>query len=364
MRKRRMLIHYVLAQFFPVFLGSLVFFALVVMLVDLMMNLWQYISESVPPSQIALVELYYMPKTFFYSAPISILFASSYTLSVLYSRNELLAIFASGIPLFTFTLPLLVFSLFLSAGVFFFDDHMVVPYYAKKVELQNALLGREKSLNSSRIVVISDQGNTVYKADYYDDAARRLSNVFVVLRNEDKTLKAIIRAALAVWTGEQWALTDGIQYVMRSEGGAPRLVPSGPDPAITALLTEGPETFRNNTVSVEEVTAAQARQYIDHLQRTGLPTAEARSVYYKKYSFPLIVFIVVFLSIGLSGRTRKNVLVSSLVFSITAAVLFYVTQMVTMLLAKFGALAPLPGAWAPVVFFILLSAVLVGGAKT
>ena len=38
------------------------------------------------------------------------------------------------------------------------------------------------------------------------------------------------------------------------------------------------------------------------------------------------VFIVVFLAIGLSGKTRKNVLLVSLAMSITAVVLFYVFQ--------------------------------------
>jgi lipopolysaccharide export system permease protein len=52
------------------------------------------------------------------------------------------------------------------------------------------------------------------------------------------------------------------------------------------------------------------------------------------------------------------------VFTVTAAVLFYVTQMVTMLFAKFGALSPFSGAWIPVIFFIGLSAILVATAKT
>jgi lipopolysaccharide export system permease protein len=87
-------------------------------------------------------------------------------------------------------------------------------------------------------------------------------------------------------------------------------------------------------------------------------------VYYKKFAFPFIVFIVAFLSVGLSGRTRKNVLVSSLIFSVSAAVLFYITQMVTMLMAKFGALPPFHGAWIPVIVFTGLSVFFVRSART
>ena len=130
------------------------------------------------------------------------------------------------------------------------------------------------------------------------------------------------------------------------------------------LLTEPPETFRNNTIDVETVSAAEARAYIARLRRAGLPVAEATSQYYKKFSFPLIVFIVVFLSIGLSGKTRKNVLLISLVLCIMAAVLFYVSQMVTMLLARFGYVSPFVGAWFPVVLFIAISIALLRFART
>jgi lipopolysaccharide export system permease protein len=353
------LFKYIFGQFTPVFFGAVAFFAFVIVLVDLMMNLWQYISASVPPVSVAMVEFLYLPKALFYSIPISILFASSYTLSVLYTRNELIAVFASGVPLFSFTLPLLVFSFVCSFALFFFEDRIVVPYYAQKTELQNKLLGIEQSLNSSRIVVISEQGNIVYKADYYDDILQKLFNLFIIVRHDDKKLRAVLRAENAQWSDE-WVLSEATQYTMEDK----TLVPERPSPEILRLLTEPPETFRNNTVSVEEVDARKAREYIAKLQRTGLPSTEARSVYYKKFSFPFIVFIVVFLSIGLSGRTRKNVMVTSLAFTITAALLFYITQMVTMLLAKFGTLSPFSGAWIPVILFVVLSAVLVRNAKT
>ena len=371
MKKNNTLYKYIIVQFVPVFVGALVFFAFIIVFVDLMINLWQYIAEDAQPGQIARVELLYFPKAIFYSVPVSVLFAASYSLSVLYSRNELIAVFASGVSLFSFTVPLLMFSIFFTVALFFFDDAVVVPFFAKKVEMQNQLLKKEQSLNSSRIVVISERGNVVYKADYYDDATKRLTNLFVILRNEDKTLNAIIRAESAQWIDETsdappfeaqgaWLLAGGIQYAVKNDS----LVPGQPARETLRFLAEPPETFRNNTVSVETVSTREAREYIAQLRRTGLPSAEARSLYYKKFSFPFIVFIVVFLSVGLSGRTRKNVLVSSIAFTIAAAVLFYVMQMVTMVLAKFSLLSPFSGAWIPVFFFIMLSAVLVRSART
>ena len=129
-------------------------------------------------------------------------------------------------------------------------------------------------------------------------------------------------------------------------------------------LVEPPETFRKNIVSIEAVNSRDAKTYIEHLKRTGLPYAESQSLYYKKFSFPFVLFIVVFLSIGLSGKTRKNVMLMSLASCITGAVLFYITQMLTMLLAKFEYISPFMGAWFPVFLFTIIAMILLKYART
>ncbi len=355
-----MLVLYLLRRFLPVFLGSIFFFCLVLLLVDLLMNLWSFISQEVPPSQILKVMVLYIPKTMSFSLPLSILFAVSYTLSDLYAKNELTAVFASGVSLFRFTLPLLLLSLLLTLGLFVFEDRAVVPTYARKTELQETLLNQQQSLNNDRIVIIAEQGRVVYKADYYNDTERRLVGLLVVFRDEEKGLLRIVRGESALWGDGHWECPDATEYVMEGRALDSRTISAG----TMDLLVEPPETFRNNTIDVETVSVAEARAHIARLRRAGLPVAEAASLYYKKFSFPWVVFIVVFLSIGLSGKTRKNVLLISLVLCIMAAVLFYVTQMVTMLLAQFGYLSPFLGAWFPVVLFIFLSVVLLRFART
>ena len=351
---------YLYRRFLPVFLGSIFFFALVLVLVDLLMNLWSFISQEVAPGDILRVIVLYIPKTLSFSLPLSILFAVSYTLSDLYAKNELTAVFASGVSLFHFTLPLLLLSLALSFGLFFFEDRVVVPTYAKKNELQDSLLNKTQSLNNDRIVIITQQGQIVYKADYYNDSEQRLVGLFVIFRDENKVLQKILRCNSAVWKETYWECSEATEYVV--EGDYMNSYPVSQE--TMHLLIEPPETFRNNTVDVETVSVAEAKAYIARLRRAGLSVAEATSQYYKKFSFPLIVFIVVFLSIGLSGKTRKNVLLISLVLCIMAAVLFYVSQMVTMLLAQFGYISPFMGAWFPVILFIILSIILLKFART
>lgn len=353
---------YVYRLFFPLFLGSLLTFVFVLELVDLMMNIWKYIFNSVPFAVVGEIMINFLPKTFSWALPLSVLFASCFMLSSLYSRNELTALFASGVSLLRFTLPLVIFAALLSYGLFLFQDRVVVKSSLKYEQMKSRVLKQEKNQNNDHIVIMSEDGDKIYKADYYDDDARRVHQLYVVTRGEDKRLLNIIFAEYALWSREKncWQTQNAVEYVF--DGNS---VESGPViPEDEAALTEPPENFRNNTISVESATIDESRTYIRHLQKAGLPFGEALSQYYNKFSFPFVVLIVAFLSIGISGKSQRNVFVISLTLSLAMAVLFYVTQMVTMLMAKFGMLPPLAGAWAPVVIFIFISLALLKYTKT
>ncbi|MCR4940835.1 MAG: LptF/LptG family permease [Treponemataceae bacterium] len=357
------LLKYLFKKFIPAFFVAMLFFSIVLCLVDLFMYLWEYIQYSVPVGKLMNLMLLYLPKTLWYAAPLSVLFAVAFTLSMMYANNELTVIFASGVSLFKFTLPLLVFSLMLSVGFFFFENNIVVPYYKQKLEYQRVLRHITVSKDNDNAVIISNGGLTVYKADYYDDLNQRLFGLFVVRRNEDKSLNSIIYGSAAQWSPElgYWKIEDGIIYrYIDGKLKVDRDITSG----VLSSLDEPPETFRNFTMNVEEVNASDARAYIETLKRIGLPYGEPLSVYYKKFAFPAVIFLVAFLSIGLTGRTRKNVLLVSLILCVGSAVAFYVLQMVTMSMAKFGYLSPIMGAWGPVFLFLVISIFCFRSART
>ena len=356
------LVFYIFRLFLPLFIGSMITFAFILELVDLMMNIWKYIFNFVPPAVVGTIMLNFLPKTFTWAVPLSVLFASCFMLSSLYSKNELTALFASGVSLIRWSMPLIVFSALLSVGLFVFQDKVVVKTSLKYEELKGRALRQQKNQSNDNIVIISEDGKRVYKAEFYDDEKRRIYKLYVVDRNENHELQSIIYAPEASWNEEDkhWMTTMGVEYTY--ENG--ELKSGSVNSASELELTEPPETFRNNTISVESATLEESKAYIRHLQRAGLPFAESLSQYYNKFSFPFVVLIVAFLSIGISGKSQRNVFVISLTLSLGMAVLFYVTQMITMLMAKFGMLPPLVGAWAPVVIFIIISVVLLKYSHT
>lgn len=354
---------YVVSQFFGAALTSIVFFSLTVVLIDLLMNLWKFLAEGAGARDVAMVCVLYLPKAVWYSVPLGSLFASSLTLSNFYSQNEMTASFASGVPLVRLTSSLIVISAACAPVLFVFDDAVVCPAYARKVALQRALLHEERTMDSDKPVVLCNGGRIIYRAQYYNDAQQVLNKAIFIFRDEEERCIAIIRADEAAWDKREkrWRLSSPVQYTFMPDGV---VASSNADDALVKELNEEPKTFRRSDVSVEEVKASEAAAYIEHLVKAGLPYSESLSLYYKKYSFPCVLFIVALLAVGLTGRTRKNVSLVSLALSVSAAVMFYVMQMITMLMAKFGVLSPLAGAWSPVVVFTAIAIAAVATSRT
>ena len=335
---------YLLRQFAPVCLVSLIFFILILELVDLFGNLWRYLANEASFRDVCRVLLLYVPKCVSYSMPIAVLFAASYTIGNMYAQNELTAIFSSGYPLYALTLPLLAAGLFLSAGMFFFEDRLVIHTLAKKNELNRILTRSDTSLSNANIVVMDDSGTVVYTAEYYRDSDQTLYDLFIAVRDGEGNLSAVVRAQSARWADGAWLLSSPSAFVV---DGANLF----PGDAGDFTFDEEPELFRRNVTSVDELPVAEAGQYIENLRRAGQPYAESLANYYRRFSFPLTIFVVLFFSVSLAGRFKKNILLMSLLLSLTVAVSYYVLQMVTMLLAKWEYISPAAGAWLPLAVF-------------
>jgi lipopolysaccharide export system permease protein len=349
---------YLVRQFFPICIVANAMFMLLLSLIDLFANLVRYLNYEVPFAQIMKISMFYLPKSFSYALPISLLFASAYTLGDLYSRNELTSIFSSGIPFWRFSLPLVFIGLLASLFSFFFDDTVVIPTLRVKNELSRRFLRQQTAENNSDIVIKAKQGQLIYSVDYYDHTAHIINGVSIVEQDSRGEFISLIRSQRAAWTGEYWDFFNPIIYYW--ENGLLRSRPLPP----TDAYREQPDTFRRHAVKAEELPVMEERLLVQDLKTAGLPYIEAQADFFHRFSFATVSLIVMILSISMGGRFRKNILLMSLLASLSAAVVFYVMEMITMMMAKLGYIPTIVGAWFPVVVFIAIGLLLLRGAKT
>jgi lipopolysaccharide export system permease protein len=352
----------VLSTFILVFLVSVLFFVLVVQLLDLFSNLWRYLAHETTLRQILTIAYYYLPKCLSYAIPPGLLFSAAFTLGMLYKNNELIAILGSGISLYRLVLPFVLIGVILSVFGFFFEQNVVIDTYIRKNELFRGAVRQEISYSNTNVTVISEDTLTIYQVNYYNDKKETLTDLMILRRGQNNGFVARIDADWAEWNGRYWILHNSRRYIWEEAEQTVILRQSSLYQA--EELVEPPATFRKTTRDVEEMRSVEARQWIDKLKRAGLPYRGALTEYYTKYFFAASPFIVVLIAAGMGGRFKRNVLLMNLLTALLVSVIYYVMQMVSVILAKNGLLPPLAGAGLSFVLFLAVGALALRTART
>jgi lipopolysaccharide export system permease protein len=351
-----------LRQFTPIFVVALVFFVLLLQLIDVFGNIWRYFAHDVSFARVAWIALLYTPKCVGFALPVSFLFAISFSLGLFYANNELFAIFGSGVSLHRLVVPFLVIGVLLSVGGFIFNDAVVIPTFKEKNQAYATAVKQVTSLSQANITVTSPDQRVVYVADYYNDAQKRLNGLTVVVRDADMHLVSRIDAQWAEWTSDRWTLHDS--RVFTWDGKTKILSDERKVLYASPVLSEPPETFRKLSGSVEDMDRVESLRYVTLVRKAGLPYREALTDYYRKFSFAATPLIVAFIASSLGSAFKKNILLMSLLSALIISVGFYVAQMVTGILSKNGFIPPILGAWGPFALFLAVGFMLFRTART
>lgn len=358
----RLLRGMLLKQFLPILLVALLFFVLLLQLIDVFGSIWRYFAHNVGVREVSWIALLYLPKCLSFALPVSFLFAISYTLGLSYANNELFAIFGSGVSLHSLVVPFLVLGVLLSVGAFFFDDTIVIPTFQMKNEAYAQAVKQITSLSQSNVTVTSPDQRVIYIADYYNDAQKRLTGLTVVVRDAQMSFVSRADAQWAEWVQNRWVLH--VCKTFTWDPGTRLLSAEIRDTYDSPLLTEPPDTFRKLARSIAEMNRAESQRYVALIRKAGLPYREVLTDYYRKYSFAFTPLIVALIASSLGSTFKKNILLMSLLSALVISVAFYVAQMVAAILSKNGFIPPLAGAWTPFTVFLALGFLLFRTART
>jgi lipopolysaccharide export system permease protein len=358
MNKIMILDRYLVRQFLPIFLVAISMFVFLLLLIDLFANLIRYLNNEVPIATILQISFYFIPKSISYALPISLLFASAYTLGDLYSKNELTSIFSTGIPFWRFSVSLLIIGFFVSLFSFFLDDAVVIPTMKTKNELSRRALRQHVTETNSDIVIKAKDGRLIYSIDFFDIERQIINGVIIVEKDEQGGFVLQIRAASAEWRETYWHFRNAVIYQYEDD-----ILRINPLP-FTEEYNEHPDILRRSAVVFQELPVREARLLIRDLRDSGLPYLSAQTNYFHRYSFSATSFVVMMLSVSMGGRFKKNILLMSLFTSLVAAVIYYIAEMLCMTMAGLAYIHPFIGAWFPVCLFIFIGVMLIRSTKT
>ena len=137
-----------------------------------------------------------------------------------------------------------------------------------------------------------------------------------------------------------------------------------PELTLADYLLE-PERLIDTRSDVLELDTVSTRRLLDRLRLSDPATyRSAYTLYLEKYAFSLTPLIVILISLSVSWLFKRNILLFSVLTSLTLSVLYYVFEMITILFARQGIIQPLVGAWTPIGVFLILSIIMLRFVRT
>jgi LPS export ABC transporter permease LptF/LPS export ABC transporter permease LptG len=301
---------------------------------------------------------YLVPLMIYQLAPLAALVATLVTLGVLAKNNEVIAFKAGGVSLYRLVLPLTLAGCLIAGGMFLLDDTFL-PYANQRQDaLRNEIKGRPaQTYLQPTQEWIAGQQDKLYNYEFFDPDQQFFGglNVFEL---DPKTfqIKRRIYAARATWepTENTWALTGGWVRDFDQTGR----VSSYQTFKVTSLpeLTEPPSYFHREVRQYYQMNWRQLGRYIVRLKQAGFDTARLSVEWHKKFAFPVIAAIIIFLSAPFGFLVGTRGAVGGIALAVGIAVVYWSTSALFEAMGTIGQLPPTLAAWAPDAIFAFLGA--------
>jgi LPS export ABC transporter permease LptF/LPS export ABC transporter permease LptG len=313
--------------------------------------------NHVPASVVANYLRYLVPLMVYQLAPLAVLVATLITLAILAKNNELTACKASGISLYRITLPLLVAGLVISGSLFLLDD-TYLPYANQKQDaLRNEIKGRPaQTFYEPTHRWIFGAADRVYNYDFFDPDRNLFAglNIFELdpvtfqMRRRIYGTQAHWEPALGAWVVEKgWVRDFSGGHV--SQYKTFRVATFGE-------LAEQPTYFKREVLPSSQMNWRQLAGYITGLRQAGFDTARLSVEWHRKFAYPLIALIIVFLSAPFALLVGTRGAVGGLALAVGISILYWAIAALFEAMGSVGQLPPLLAGWAPDAIFAFLGA--------
>ncbi len=367
---------YILRQFAQTFLFGVMAFVVIYVIVDLIENLETYTDRNLGLDTMLLYYLYYIPEIAKLVVPIGMLLAGLFTFGRLDSTHELTAIRVAGRSMRRIAAPLILFGLFVSGVMVYFNGWVVPQSNAARFEIDREFLGRNNvggasntfmrvspTLNLQIDYFDSDQNiaHTV-SLERIDTNARLITPTLdsvdgrVVITGEDtvRSLAIVERIDAARMTYDSttgsWKMIDGIARNMRDPS---QIVSTHFNARLIEGLPLTPEVLFTSQQKIEEMTAPEVRELVERERMGGRDVTMSMVNYYSIFAYPFAAFVVVFFGIPFSSAQRKGGAAVPIAMTALISAVYLIFTEVSKTLSVTAGIPPLVTAWlANAIFFL------------
>jgi len=301
------------------------------------------------PSQLVLnYYRYLIPQVTYLMLPLSILVATLINFSLLTKSNQITAIKSAGISLYRMSIPVFIAAAILSAAMFVLEDRYLPKTNQRQDAMRNQIKGKPaQTYYRPDRQWIFGKSSRIFNYRFFDPDRNVFANLSVFeLDPHSFRMTRRIYATRAFWEPpiQGWILENG--WVRELEGN--RVKTYMPFSVATFQeLNEEPAYFKKEVRPSQQMSAFELYGFIKELSQSGFDVVRLSVQFYRKFSFPLIAFVVTLIGIPFSFSIGRKGTLSGVALSIGIAIIYWATSSLFEAMGNLHQLPPIVAAWSP-----------------
>jgi lipopolysaccharide export system permease protein len=358
----RPLDRYVLLEWLKIFVTTALGLPFLLVIIDLTDHLQTYLNRNIPPADIALSYVYWMPQSMFMALPAAVLFATVFSIGNFTRHSEITAAKASGISFYRLAAPILLGALM--ATVLDLTIAELVPITDLR---RNDLIGDTKSqMGTQRYnFAFAAEYGRVYKAQQLDVPTGRLTQLQIERKGNGRDYPTVVISAQgAQYTaGKGWVLENGVMHVVGAGDSVPPFALSFATMR-DSMMTERPVDMMAKPRDPQEMRFAELTRFIRALERSGGDASVLRVERALKIAIPVTCLVIALFGAPLATSTQRGGTAYGIGLSLGITVTFLMLIQLTKAVGGKGIIRPDLAAWIPNALFAVVGLILLARVRT
>ncbi|HEB83853.1 MAG TPA: LPS export ABC transporter permease LptG, partial [Bacteroidetes bacterium] len=332
---------YIARRFFQFFFFSLFAALAIYLVVDPIENLDKFLDKGVPKVEIFHYYLLYIPYILYVTFPVAVLLATMFCIGGLTNSNELMAMTASGVPLYRHLVSLGLIGLMLSAFAFWWGESVVPETNHQRLSIwrSKVQLKRDWRITEQGQVYLQDGPDRVLHLDVYQPKTKVGYGVDL-FRFRAARVRERISARQMSWDGSGWVLKDAVIRTFSPEGERIRELDR-----TRIELDIRPEDMIELKVEPEEMGMTDLRAFVERLRKTGGRVNRWQVDIHSKVALPFAGFIIILFAVPVSAVRQRSGVIFGITLSLLISFIYFALMQTGKVLGYKEILPPLLAAW-------------------
>jgi lipopolysaccharide export system permease protein len=356
----RPLDRYVFSEWFKIFTATTLGFPLLLILFDATDNLDKYLAKKLPPANIALSYVYWLPDSIFLILPAAVLFATVFSIGSFTRHSEITAAKASGVSFYRFIAPI-----FLGAVIAAVMGLALGEYAPLATKRRLELLERQTVSNTSQrfnFAYSADAGR-VYKVQTLYIGRNTIEGITIERKGKGRNYPSyILTSQNATYKSRGgWQIGNGTMHILLDSMDNMTI---SFDSAYDRKFTERPQDLMLTPKAPEDMNFGDLGRFINAMERSGAEVDRLKVERMLKIVIPITSVIILLFAASLATSTQRGGAAYGVGVALGTTVIFIFLVQLTKGMGSNGLIPAEIAAWTPSIVFGVLGAVLFWRVRT